>query len=87
MSISRYYSALGGVLVLITLTNNSKIMDSVLTTCETLKEEGNKHLQAHELQKALDSYGKAIETAGTSDFPNDKLAIYYANRAYCHIKM
>jgi hypothetical protein len=62
-------------------------MDSVLTTCESLKELGNKHLGAHELQLALDNYGKAIEAAGTGNIPDDKLAIYYANRAYCHIKM
>lgn len=44
-------------------------------------------MKAHELQKALDSYGKAIDSAGTGNVPDAKLSIYYANRAYVHIKM
>jgi tetratricopeptide (TPR) repeat protein len=62
-------------------------MQNNLSSCEALKEEGNKYLQVHELERAIESYTKAIELAAKGEVPDEKVAIYYANRAYCHIKM
>ena len=62
-------------------------MDTPLTICEKHKEEGNTHLKAHHFEKAIDSYTEAIVHAEKSeDFPANKLAIYYANRAFSQIK-
>jgi len=44
------------------------------------KEEGNKLFAANKFQKACDAYSKAIEANPTN-------AVFYANRAFCHIKL
>ncbi len=47
-----------------------------------LKEEGNKHFQAGEIDKAIECYTKAIKSC------KDKkaLAVIYRNRAVCFLK-
>ena len=62
-------------------------MDNALTICEKHKEEGNKLLKEFNFDKAIDSYSAAIDEAKKAeDFPTQKLAIYFANRAFAHIK-
>lgn len=62
-------------------------MESQLQECEKFKEEGNLHLKNNEFQKAVESYSKAIQHGARGVAPNNKLAIYHANRAYVHIKL
>ena len=64
-------------------------MEDALTTCQKYKEEGNAHLKANQFEKAVDLYTKAIETATAegSRVPVNKIAIYYANRSFAHIKL
>ncbi|KTF80483.1 hypothetical protein cypCar_00045227, partial [Cyprinus carpio] len=47
-----------------------------------LKEEGNKHFQAGEIDKAIECYTKAIKSC------KDKtaLAVIYRNRSACFLK-
>lgn len=47
-----------------------------------LKEEGNKHFQAGEIDQAIESYTKAIKSC------KDKktLAVVYRNRSACYLK-
>uniref|UniRef100_A0A672KTD8 Uncharacterized protein n=1 Tax=Sinocyclocheilus grahami TaxID=75366 RepID=A0A672KTD8_SINGR len=47
-----------------------------------LKDEGNKHFQAGEIDKAIECYTKAIK------FSKDKkaLAVIYRNRSACFLK-
>jgi hypothetical protein len=63
-------------------------MESNLSSCEALKEEGNKHLQVHELDKAIESYTKAIETAAKGEVPDEKVAVPTATSKWritgCH---
>lgn len=62
-------------------------MESSVEQCEALKEEGNNLLKESKIESAIDVYTKAIDTATSQDkFPSDKIAIYYSNRAFCHLK-
>lgn len=47
-----------------------------------LKEEGNKHFQADDIDKAIECYTKAIKVC------QDKkvLAVIYRNRSACYLK-
>lgn len=62
-------------------------MDNNLSTCEKHKETGNNLLKEFKFDTAIEAYTEAICLAEKSeDFPANKLAIYYANRAFAHIK-
>ncbi len=64
-------------------------MIDYLVESERLKDEGNGELKNNRFEKAVEFYTKAIETAQAegSRVPKSKLAIYYANRAFAHIKL
>jgi len=69
---------------------------------EKAKNEGNEHFKRNEYAQALTAYSLAIDLSesedddddsgldsldGVSSEPNPSIQIYYANRAFCHIKM
>uniref|UniRef100_A0A7S0Q896 Serine/threonine-protein phosphatase T n=1 Tax=Coccolithus braarudii TaxID=221442 RepID=A0A7S0Q896_9EUKA len=54
--------------------------DSIAASGEALKQEGNKHFVAGRYHEALEKYNDAIEL-------NPEAALFYTNRAQCHIKM
>lgn len=64
-------------------------MEDSLTICEKFKEQGNTSLKDNHFDAAVEAYTKAIDTALTqgNTFPNNKIAIYYANRAFANIKL
>ncbi len=62
-------------------------MENQLQECEKFKEDGNTHLKNNEFEQAIDSYTKAIEHSGREAVPNNKIAIYHANRAFAQIKL
>ena len=64
-------------------------MEDDLTTCEQFKDEGNKELKNSNFDKAVEQYTKAIDLAKKEDsrVPKNKVAIYYANRAFAQIKL
>ena len=64
-------------------------MEDALTISEKHKEEGNACLKANQFEKSVDCYTKAIEvaTAEGSRVPKNKIAIYYANRAFANTKL
>jgi len=67
------------------------------TAAERCKEEGNVFFKQNNFFKALASYTEAIDLSEVEDDgldsldgdrpKNPALAVYYANRAFCHIKM
>jgi hypothetical protein len=44
-------------------------------------------LKSNEFEKAIESYSKAIEHSGRNAVANNKISIYYANRAFAQIKL
>jgi tetratricopeptide (TPR) repeat protein len=64
-------------------------MIDYLIESEKSKEAGNNELKNNQFEKAVDCYTKAIELALSegSRVPKTKLAIYYANRSFAHIKL
>lgn len=62
-------------------------MENQLQECEKFKEDGNTYLKNNEFEKSIESYSKAIEHSGRGTVPNNKIAIYYANRAFAQIKL
>ena len=62
-------------------------MENNLATCEKHKETGNNLLKEFKFDTAIEAYTEAITLAEkTEEFPPNKLSIYYANRAFAHIK-
>ena len=62
-------------------------MEDILTVCEKHKDEGNKLLKEYHFDNAIESYTTAIEKGKEAvEFPSQKLAIYFANRSFAHIK-
>lgn len=64
-------------------------MIDYLAESEKRKEDGNNELKNNQFEKAVECYTKAIELAQAegSRVPKSKLAIYYANRSFAHIKL
>lgn len=52
----------------------------VLARAEECKKEGNVHFKANKYPEAIEAYSRAIELVPTN-------AVYWSNRAFCHIKM
>lgn len=62
-------------------------MEGSVEACELLKEEGNNFLKESKIEEAIASYTKAIDAGlAGKEFPAEKLAIYYSNRAFCQLK-
>lgn len=62
-------------------------MESSVEKAQKHKEEGNNFLKDSKIEEAIESYTKAIESgSNAAEFPTDKLAIYYSNRAFCQLK-
>lgn len=71
--------------------------ESPFAEAEKCKAEGNAHFKEHSFTRALVAYTEAIDLSLTEDDgldsldgtkpTNPNLAIYYANRAFCHIKL
>ncbi|EGR31107.1 protein phosphatase catalytic subunit, putative [Ichthyophthirius multifiliis] len=54
-----------------------------LHAAEEFKQKGNEFFKQNKFPDAIDQYTKAIQ----SQKPSTKIAPYYTNRAFCHLKM
>lgn len=62
-------------------------MESGVESAEQFKEQGNSFLKESKIEEAVSAYTQAIDAGlARKEFPADKLAIYYANRAFCQLK-
>lgn len=79
------------------------IDEKIVAEAEKLKADGNKYFSERNYAKALAAYTEAIDISSEGEeddadsldsldgvkprSPNPNIQIYYANRAFCHIKM